>query len=290
MRRSLKYWLNRMLIRDIDISLQGFLYFLFCFVFVTIYLNFFLASVLKFSTRDFISLQGLVILLLTLFMLSIAGLIIDKFKDRVKLLLISSGLTIIGLVSSNFGGIFEMIGFSIMIFFTGIFLIDLNVVLTHESTILNRGRLLGFLFFLSYIISYMIVFFTEENIIVILIIECIIFYFLIIISKRYTYVETDERLKSEKSFGELITGTYSIIGYMMAFLVLGFILGNAFYFNIDVNFDLDVLVYTLLISFIVIGILLDNAGRKRSFALEILILSSLIIFSDAFGEITFFES
>ncbi len=236
----LKNRLNKYFLRDIDISINNFAYFLASFVFFTISIEYLFISFLSLVPSDLITMMSLTTIIVLFLSLLLAGLIIDKYKDRMKLSLISGFTLLIGLFLALFSEpIIEAIGFSMIIFSTTIYLIVVLTIVTHESTILNRGRLFSILQFLSFITATGIIMAVNMDLLSIVVIEVLLFCIIYKIQKQYTYKETDERLRSDYKFREIIT-KHPILGYLTAFLVLGFILGNAFLFNLDVILDLTV--------------------------------------------------
>lgn len=284
MKKWFKYWLNKLFIRDIQgyLTIKGFFYFLIAFIFSTISINYAIVFFLSINPEQIISILGLTSALALLSTILIAGIIVDKIKNRMRLLLVSSFLTLCGLILVSLGGIFEIIGFSAMIFFIGIVLVDILTILTHESTILNRGRLYGYLFFISFTTSNFLIMVTFGNIFAIILIESIFFIGMYLVSRKYTYTETKKRLSSNKSFFQIITGQYNVFGYMIAFGVLGYVIGNAYHFDIEVKIDPIIFLFTFTIFFLIFGLFLDNIGRKRSFATIIVFISSLAIFTGLF--------
>ncbi len=271
---------RRLFVRDLSITPRGFLYFLISFVFCTISLNYIVVYILRFSVEELLfNGLGLISILSIFLTIVIAGFIVDRIKDRVRLLLISSPVTILGLLFVIFGNVYEIIGFSLMIFSTGVFIIDLLTIHIHESNILNRGRLLGYLFFLSFIISHLIVLFTYGNTISVIIIEALILVVIFLIARNYHYKETEERLTSNKKFIEIITGTYHNLGYLLVFLILGYIIGNAFSTYGELNINPVIFIFLFMILFVIFGVALDNFGRKTTFSGGLLLISSIIIFS-----------
>ncbi|MEJ2280050.1 MAG: hypothetical protein P8Y70_20225 [Candidatus Lokiarchaeota archaeon] len=201
-----------------------------------------------------VSLFGIISLLFTLF---IGGYIVDHFINRMYLLILSAGGTILSF---------------------------LLILITHETNILNRGRLLGYFFFLALTISHILIVFTQGNLQVALLIGAILFGCILIINIRYSYKETEERMRSEKTFKKIIL-EHPIKGYFIVFMTLGFILGNAFPVEIEIFIE-PISFYLLLLSFLLItGILLDNMGRKRTFVAGILLIAALIIFSGIFKQL-----
>jgi MFS family permease len=271
---------RRLFIRDLSITRRGFLYFLICFFFSTISLNFIVVHILEFSLHELLyNGLGLTFILAIFFTIVFAGFIVDKIKDRVRLLLIISPINIIGLILVIFGDFFQYVGLSLMILSTGLFIIDLLTIYIHESNILNRGRLLGYLFFISFIVSHLIILITLGNTIIIIIIESFLLISIYYISKNYIYRENEERLKSSKHFFQILTGTYHILGYLLVFLIFGFILGNAFSTYGELIISPFIFVPLFMLLFIIFGVALDNFGRKWTFSAGLLIISSIFLFA-----------
>ena len=287
---NFKQFANRVLLRDMDISKKGFLYFLCGFLFLFVAVDYIVMTRLIYSTIDLTSVGGIFIISVIFITVVASGFIVDYYKNRMQLLVLSSFGVIFGFCIVNLLP-FEIsfLGIGIVLFFLGLFLIDLLTIVTHETTILNRGRIYAYLFLISYIISRVIVIIALLSIGLPLIIffEILLGIGIIFIAKNYTYIETEERLKSEFSFGDVIIERESvpILGYLLSFMGLGLIVGNAFPF--DIQFQLDPLSFLIvaLIFFVITGILLDNQGRKWTFTAGILVTASLVIFSGVFAEL-----
>lgn len=282
MAKVFKSWCKKVFVRNIDLSKKGFLYFLLAYVF---FLNSIEFIILQFFDEIAVdSALGITFLISFLLSLVFAGLIVDHFKDRMKLLIISALVQIIGFILAIFSQTFmEIIGFGLIAFFSGVFLVDLLTILTHESTILSRGRLASYFFFFSLILSTFIVLFSFGNPVAILCIQIAFFILLFYVYRNYSYIETEDRLQSDYKFREAIS-RHPIMGYLAAFFLLGFILGNAFPVeSIDVNPFMFIIISLFIL--IIVGVLLDNMGRKWSFTGSILVISSLIIFASIFLEI-----
>jgi len=276
-------------LRDIAISGLGFIRFLLSFIFSSLSINFIVAYIINFNPEDILhDVISSSIVLMIFIILVFGGLIVDFFKDRVKLLIISAGFVVIGMIFVIIDNNFSIIGFMLITFFTGIFLIDLITIIIHESNILNRGRLLGYFFFLSFIISHVIISLTTNLILIIL--EILLTLSLIWVSKNYSYKETKERLKPEKKFIELISGSLHISGYMIALFALALVLGNSFPIEYGFNVITPIFIFFFMSSFLIIGVLLDNLGRKWTFAAGILFISSIILFSGVINDEGIFAS
>ncbi|MHA1723392.1 MAG: hypothetical protein ACTSXH_00915 [Promethearchaeota archaeon] len=288
MKKSLLVWARRIFfkgfMRDVIITPQGFIYFLLAFTFSMFIIDYAYLSFLSFNPEKLLLILGFSSLLTILLSIIFSGFIVDKIKDRVKLLLISSFFTLLGFILFNLGTVFETIGYSLMLFFVGLYLIDLITILTHESTILNRGRLLGYISSISLLSAHLIIVLTDGNYIILFLLNSFIFLSLLLISLKYEYKETEERLKSSKRFREVIF-THPIFGYIMSFLVLGFVFGNAYPLDVEVLINPTLFIFILTFFFLLTGLSLDIFGRKTSFTLGILILSFLIIFSGIFKEL-----
>lgn len=282
---------EQLFLRDIGVSGLKFVHFLLSFIFSSISINFIVAYIINFNPEDILhDVISSTIIITIIIVLVIGGTIVDLSKDRVKLLIISSVFVVIGMILIFFGNFFSIFGFIIITFFTGIFLIDLLTIIIHESSILNRGRLLGYLFFLSFITSHLIVSLAFDLFFIILLFEILLTLSLIWISRNYSYKETRERLKSEKRFVEIVTGSLNISGYMIAFFTLAISLGNSFTIEFGFNVITPVFIFFFMSSFLIIGVLLDNLGRKWTFAAGILFISSIILFSGVINNEAIFAS
>ena len=282
--KTVKSQYNKIFLRDVALTRKGFLYFLISIIF-SLNSMFFVISKFLSVNPEIITDLGLTFIISTIISLSFAGLIVDKFKNRMILMLISSLGQIIGLIIlflSLISKIFEFIGLFIVIFFSGIYIVNFLSVLAHETTILNRGRILGYLFFPAFLLSFIIFTLINGNLVAVVIIEIVIYFILIHIYKQYSYIETDERLSSDLKFRETIVKQH-IFGYLTTFLIFAFILGYAF--PLETNL-IDPLIFMILmlIFLIISGVLLDNLGRKLSFVGGILLLASIIIFSEIYKE------
>ncbi len=282
---------KQLFLRDIAISRFRFLYFVISFVFSSISINFIVAYVINFNPEDVLhDVISSTIVFTIIVSLVIGGFIVDSFKDRVRLLIISAVCVLIGMFLIFLDAIFGIFGFICITFFTGIFLIDLITIVIHESNILNRGRLFGYLFFLSFIASHIIVSLSFNFVLIMLIFEIALTISLIWISKYYTYKETRDRLKSEKKFIDVISGSLHIAGYMIALFALAISLGNSFPIESGFNVITPLFIFFFISSFLIIGVFLDNLGRKWTVAAGILFISSIILFSGVIDNEEIFAS
>jgi MFS family permease len=210
-----------------NLSKSRFIYFLVGFIFNIFFLEFLFIYFINVRSTAIISGTTLFAIISLMFTLFIAGFIVDHYRNRIVLLLVSGAgilLSSLLLIQISF---FEIIALSFSIFFLGVYSVDLLTIVTHESNILNRGRLFGYLFFLAFIVSHILVIITQGQVLLALLIGLIILGGLLIIAIRYSYKETEERLQSDKTFTKILFD-HPIFGYFIVFLTLGFILGNAF--------------------------------------------------------------
>jgi len=294
MTRTLQSWFKKIFVRDMSITERGFFYFLIAIVF---YLNttiFLIFSFVSFAPLNINPKLSVIFVFSLIFTLSFGGLIVDKFKNRMRLALYSVLGQLTGLILFYFLFIVEiigLIGFSIMCISSGLFLINLLTIITHETTILSRARIIGYLFFLASIISFSIIILTDlvstlffnAKVVVLIIIQSVIFVLMIDIVKKYTYIETEERLTSEFKFRGILI-KQRVFGYLSAFLGLGFILGNAIPIGIDISIEPILFSITYLFFFVLFGVLFDNQGRKKSLTGSIFLLASIIIFSQIYSD------
>ena len=276
---KIKFWFNKVFIRDIDISLPGFLYLLFGFFTLTFNFEFILLYFLNISSELTLIPIGFTAVSTVIVTFVFGGYIIDLVKRRMRFLRFTTAFTPVGLFVMLFPTIIsDAIGISIMIFFLGLALIDVLTIVTHESTILNRGRLYSYIILLSFIPAQLLLLIVQMNLVVALIVNIIFVIGVYQIAQQYSYVETEERLNiTDKNFFEILS-KHSIIGYLIAFLTLGFIVGNAFPV-IDNLLSEPISFFGILLFCIgVTGILLDNMGRKWTFSGSILTISTVIIF------------
>ena len=269
---------RQLFLRDMAITNRIFIYFLISFIFSAISINFIIASLLNYSGALNLETIYATVILMILFSILTAGFLIDFTKNRVRLLLLFSLGTLFGFFFCLFNGILMLIGLALVTFFIGIFLIGLIVLLFHESNILNRGRLLGYFFFISFIVSHLFISFTINYAVIIFFVQLAIIVLFFAMSRSYRYVETEERLATNVKFRELF-GSLHITGYFLAILTLSFVIGNSYQLELGLNLITPLFVILFFGSFLISGVALDNLGRKWTFATSVLIISAIILFA-----------
>ncbi|TXT63970.1 MAG: conserved membrane protein of unknown function [Promethearchaeota archaeon] len=279
MESSISYWFRKVFVRDVDLSKRGFFYFFIGFSHWIFILDFILSHFISFNTDEMFSLVNIVAIIVFILTFALAGFLVDKIKRRMRFLVILSSLISLSAVLLFYDElVYTIFPISSLLFASGIYLIDLLTVFTHETTILNRGRLLSYLLIISFIISHLLIVLINLDIMAFVIINITFLAIEFAISRVYSYVETEERLTSDHSFKEILLEK-SHLGYLLAFLSLGYTIGNAFEFNAPLFTNPFFFFSLLLVAVGITGIFLDNMGRKWSFSAAILIISILIIFS-----------
>ncbi|MFX1276408.1 MAG: hypothetical protein ACFFBP_17285 [Promethearchaeota archaeon] len=269
-----------------NITTKGFLFFLGGFVYYLISLEYFILSIIKYLATPYI----LIFIFSILLSFILGGYIVDIYKNRMILILISSILVIFGIIFTFSDTESLQIGGLIIIFMAStVFIIDLHTILVHESTILNRGRLTSYLLFFSIIIATSILLTSILNLIaIIIILTIIVFINIFYILREYSYIESNERLSSDLSFRVYLSQD-PINGYLFLFLILSIIVGYSFpsSFSLVINpFSLFIFILGFLIY---IGVLLDNQGRKWSFTATLFTFTLLFLLEDLNFIINFYN-
>lgn len=286
--KNIYSWSKSVFLRDLDITRRGVVYFVIAFSFYFIAIEYIVLRFISFLPHgiEVTVHSGIMMVLTIMASLGTSGLMVDKFKDRILLLLICSILVLVGLIFLLFEGtLLEYIGLVIILYFSGVLMIDLLTIVTHESTLLNRGRLTGYILFFASLIGAIAVLCSMMNLIAIIIIEAIVCVGVLYIREKYKYKETEERLHSHLKFADVLRKQKPISGYLTSFIVLGYILGNAFPFNYEVVIEPVTFIISCMFFLILAGVLMDKMGRKWTYVGGIMILSSLIIFSGVFREL-----
>ncbi|MFX0025219.1 MAG: hypothetical protein ACFE8M_02300 [Candidatus Hermodarchaeota archaeon] len=269
--------ISKVFFADIDLSKISFLYLLFTFsslAMITEALLFKYALIVEFDAA---------ILFIILFIISISflvsGILVDYIKNRTASFNYILSLTIIGLFLTVFS---EIIGLLIILLTLPLLIVLWFTILVHETSILNRGRVTAFLIIISFIIgttgAFFVLFEPLYNYLYIL--EGVMLILIWILSRKYKYLETEERLRSNKKYFKIIFEKH-FFRYSSSFTILSFILGNLLATH---GYDMDLLVFCIasFLYLIAAGWFLDNIGRKISIVLGILLLSFFLISSGSF--------
>ncbi|MFW9874394.1 MAG: hypothetical protein ACFFG0_14910 [Candidatus Thorarchaeota archaeon] len=158
--------------------------------------------------------------------------------------------------------------------------------LTHETNILNRARVTAMLLiacFLFGLIGLIFIFF-EELFIFLIIIEFTLLIIIAWYSRIYKYIETEERLKSDKKYLKAIFEKH-FSRYAVGFALLSGLLGGLFYNTLEYfrayggGYEINIVIFTLISIFYVMiaGWFFDNVGRKSTLVIGILVVSFFYI-------------
>ncbi len=275
---------SKVFFADIALSRISFLYLLLSFsslAMITEALLFQYAFIVDYETA--INLEVFIILFIISISFLVSGIVVDYLKDRTSSFNYILLITIIGLFLTVLG--------NVIVYYIGLFIILLTLpqlivlwftILVHETNILNRGRVTAFLIIISFIIgttgAFFVLFAPLYNYFFIL--EGAMLILIWWSSKKYKYLETEERLRSDKKYFKIIFEKH-FFRYSSSFTILSFILGNLLATH---GYDMDLLVFCIasFLYLIAAGWFLDNVGRKVSIVLGILLLSFFLISSGSF--------
>jgi len=275
---------SKVFFADIALSRISFLYLLLSFsslAMITEALLFKYAFIVEYETA--INLEVFIILFIISISFLVSGIVVDYLKDRTSSFNYILLLTLIGLFLTVLG--------NVIVYYIGLFIILITLpqlivlwftILVHETNILNRGRVTAFLIIISFIIgttgAFFVLFDPLYNYFFILVGAMLILIWGV--SKRYKYLETEERLRSNKKYVKIIFEKH-FFRYSSSFTILSFILGNLLATH---GYDMDLLVFCIasFLYLIAAGWFLDNVGRKISIVLGILLLSFFLISSGSF--------
>ncbi len=287
-RDTLKNWFNKVFTRDINLPRTTLIY-----LFITLFAIMFVSGAFLFK---YTVLSGLIVgeavgpeiyVFLSILAVSfiISGIIVDKVKNRTKYFNIILLICVIGL--------FITIVPDLTIYYLGLLLVLLTIpqliitwftILVHETNILNRGRITTYLMICGFSLGFSSVIFIifDEFYIFFGLVELALFFVIFWYSRKYKYIETKERLRSDKKYMKIIFEKH-FFRYSSSFIVLSFILGNLLAgYGFKVNFFVFALASFLYL--IAAGCFLDNIGRKTSIVLGIVVLSFFLISSGAFKD------
>ncbi len=284
--QSLKNWVNKTIVRDLSISKSAFIY-----LFVTLFSILLPLEVLifKYGVSYYeglmLDLKRAILVVSLGISFIISGSLVDRIKDKNKNFNIAFLICIAGFFLSNFTDtVFDYIGLACIASALPQMIVVWFTTLVHETNILNRGRITSLLLIICFFLGLIGVVFAFSTILYyfVFIIEAIVFLVVFVISKSYKYIETEERLQSNKKFREIVLEKHAF-RYLTSLGILSFIVGNTV---IRYTGDIDILTLALSSFFVLVlgGVLLDNVGRKFSLVGSILILSFFIIFSGLFNQ------
>jgi len=286
---SIKNWVIRVFIRDINVPKSTLIYLFFSLLSITLIAEAFLFkyNVLT-SGVLFVGVEIYILLIVLASSFLMSGILVDVFKNRTRYFNLTLLISIIGLFISALPGlILYYIGLFVVIITIPQLIITWFTIFVHETNILNRGRLSAYFLIFSFLIAFVSIIFIifEYLYIYFSFLELGILVVIVWCSKKYKYVETKERLKSKKKYLNLISEKH-FFRYASSFFILSFILGDLL---ARYSFEVDLIIYAI-VSFIYLlfaGCALDNIGRKISIVLGIFVLSFFLISNGVFIEASY---
>ena len=277
-KRSFRNWFNKVFIRDLNLPKNTSIYLFFSLLSITLIAEAFLYKY-TISTGGVVLVGVEVYILLIVLAVSflISGLVIDIIKNRTKYFNITLFVCIVGLLISAFPDILYYLGLLIILITVPQLIITWFTIFVHETNILNRGRIAAYLLISCFSISFVsIIFIFYESLYVYFsILEFAVFSIVLWCSRKYTYLETIERLKSDKHYLKIIFEKH-FFRYASSFIILSILLGNIL---ATYGFEVDLYIYGIATFpyLLAAGCALDNFGRKISIVLGILLLSFFLI-------------
>ena len=278
-KESLKNWFVRVFARDIDLPRKSLVYLFFSLLAIFLVIEVFLYKYVVLTEMVLvIGLDiGVVFFILAISFLT-SVILIDKIKKRTRHFNLTLLFCIIGIFFSAFSeAILHYLGLLIVLITVPQLIALWFTILVHETNILNRGRITAFLMASCSLLGWFSVIFVSFEFLYyyFFIIESILLAIIYWCSRKYKYIETEERLKSDKKFKNIIFEK-QFFRYSSSFTILSFVLGDLL---ARYGFDVDFFVFFLAstIYLIAAGCFLDNIGRKTSIVLGILVLSFFLI-------------
>ncbi|MBY8985437.1 MAG: hypothetical protein KGD65_10235 [Candidatus Lokiarchaeota archaeon] len=276
---SIKQWFSKVFTRDINLPKKKFAYLFFSLLSIMLLVEglvFKYMSLIQGVSVIGIELYTFVIVLGISFLIS--GKLVDFVKNRTRYFNLMLVICVVGLLISAIPeNLLNYLGLLIVLLAIPQLIIVWFTILVHETNILNRGRIstyllipslgLGVISTIFILIEFLYIFFGILEFCLLV----IIFWY----SRSYKYIETNERLKSDKKYLSIIFEKH-FFRYASSFFMLSFILGDLFArYKFDIEFPIFIIVSSLYL--IAAGCFFDNFGRKMSIVLGILVLSFFLI-------------
>ena len=236
----------------------------------------------------------MVFFIISIFFLA-SGFFIDIIiKKKTKFFNILLLICIIGLFLTSFNDpLYIIIGILINLITIPQLIIIWCSTLVHETNILNRGRVTAIILTSSFLIGLLDLFFVffQDLFIYLIVVEFILLIIIIINSRYYEYIETKERLKSDRKYFDIIFEVHFsryTIGFAFLSGLLGGLLNDSLgYFD---GFKVDIFTFTITSIFYILmaGWFFDNFGRKNTLVIGILIVSFFYLtYGSFYGENTY---
>ncbi len=282
-KESFKNWFARVFKRDVSFSKHSFVYIFLSLLVLALIVEVILFKYIGTFESGAMDLSVIILVIGISVSFLISGSLIDNLNNKTRAFNIVLLICIIGLFFNGFNELFfSYIGLIIIVITIPQLTVLWFSVLIHETNILNRGRITAFLIASCFLLGMTgLIFVVFEFlyryffILIFLLLFCIVWQ-----SRKYKYIETKERLKSDKKFKEIIFEKH-FFRYSSSFTVLSFILGDLL---ARYGFTVEIITFSIMTFFYLIasGCSLDNIGRKISIILGILVLSFFLISSGSF--------
>lgn len=283
---SIRKNLAKFFVRDVNLEKESFLFlFLSLFSIVLIIEVLLLRYVTILDVRIGYEIEIIAVLFIIALSFLLAGIFVDSVMDKTQLHNITFLICIIGLFMILFTDTILMyIGLGLILLTLPLLIIIWFTTLVHETDILNRGRITALLIiscFLFAMIGVLFAFF-DFMFIVFPFFEAFLLILIVRGSKNYRYIETEERLTTNRKFLKIIFEK-RFFSYSFSFTVLSLILGD---FVARFGLTIDIFVFSIVSFFYLIGAgcFFDNVGRKNTLVIGILVLSFFLIVSSGFVE------
>ncbi len=289
MKRSIKDRFVKAFARDVEVDRNIFFYLFFSFLAIVFIVEYF---ILKFLVHMEKGLTREIPAILILFIISIiflaSGFLVDIIKNKTRLYIITLSICLIGLcLSYHPSPIIDLFSILIILFTIPTLIIVWFSTLAHETNILNRSRVTAIFLvfcFLFGLLGLIFVFF-KDLFIIFVIIESILLIIIVLYSRTYKYIETEERLKSDKKYLKIIFEKH-FSRYSISFAMLSGLLGGLLYNTLDFfdSYEIDIIAFSIISIFYVLaaGWFFDNVGRKTTLVIGILVVSFFYISHGSF--------
>ncbi len=278
-KETIKHWAAKLIIRDMNLEKNSFIYLFLSLFAITLIAE---VYVYKYIVLMEIGIAADIERILLLFIFSISflvsGLFIDVVKNKTRFYNISLLICIFGLFLNTFyDNLFNFIGLLILlIIIPQLFLLWCST-LVHETNILNRSRVSALLIISCFLLGLIGIAFAIFDFLykILFIVEFFLLISIVWRTRTYKYIETKERLKSDKIYLKLIFEKH-FIRYSVGFTILSATLGIILE---QFGFDIDIIIFSI-VSFLYLiaaGCVFDYMGRKSALFYGILIVSFFLI-------------
>jgi len=286
-RESIKQWFSKVFTRDINLPKKTFLYLFFSLLAIMLIVETLLFKyIILIKDVGKIGVEIYTFFFLVAISFFISGIFVDFIKNRTKYFNLMLLVCIVGLlISAHPENILEYLGLFIVLLAIPQLIIVWFTILIHETNILNRGRISSYLLIPCFNLGLISIIFIIFDFLYIYvgILEFIVFLIIFRYTRSYKYIETEERLKSDKKFLKIIFEKH-FFRYASSFTMLSIILGGVLArYDFIVEFPLFIIVSSL--YGIAAGCAFDNFGRKISIVLGILVVSFFLISFGSFEEL-----